>query len=328
MNSFLRQALLFFLFPFFCIMLLESIISVSNSYIFNEKFLDRVYKEEAKNYAWIENLKGDSIIILAGSSSVRYGLSCSILNKLDSSNTIHASIAMNGRDPIQTYFILKNMNLDRIKSVYFGLDPWIYSKKYYKHRNYYLYLDLNIVECISFYRKEDKSVFLKRYKSFLKLLLGINQSVKENLVIPNDFGSVTLNTEAVNFDATTDLFQKDKYGWSEIQFEYLAKIENMCKIKNINFSLFIPPKRSDYSTIYHKEYQIIHNQYMEKIEQYGVHSPIFSKNDIMDKYDDSIFFVDAYHLNAKGQAKFSEIFYELSQKENELYSKDYSWYEK
>lgn len=328
MNYFLKQLLIFLLFPFFLLLTIEISISLYKKNIFSEKSLELNYKEDANQYAWIESLKSDSIIILAGSSSVRYGLSCSILNELDTSNSVYVSIAMDARDPIQTYFILKNMDLNRVSSVYFGLDPWIYSKRYYQHRNSYLYLDLNVFESILYHNLIDKNVFLTRYEQLINFLNNTQTShMRTNIITPQDFGYTSLKSKAINFEATTDFFELEKYGWSELQFEYLAKIESICQSKNIGFSLFIPPKRSDYSAIYKEKYQDTHTQYMQKLSKYNIHSPIFGKYNILDGYGDSTLFVESYHLNEKGQAKFSKIFYDLSKKKSKSFSPNYSWYE-
>ena len=76
-------------------------------------------------------IKLDSIKILSGSSSVKYGLSCTVLNGLAQEKYKYVNIAYDARDPIVTYFILKNIDLKNVSTIYFGLDPWIYTKRYY-----------------------------------------------------------------------------------------------------------------------------------------------------------------------------------------------------
>lgn len=214
-----------------------------------------------------------------------------------------------------------------MKNIYFGLDPWIYTKRYYKHRIDYLYLDFTRAECLSYFAEHDKSVFLKRYKSFFSYLFKTsNHKVKKDSVIPEDFGSVALHRAAENFEHIDNWFQLEKYGWSDLQFNYLKKIEDLCDSLKINFSVFIPPKRSDYSVNYKNEFELTHKSYTQKLSQVGISSPIFGKYDILDNVGDSTLFTEVYHLNEKGQIKFSSIFYELSIKQNTKYSEDYSWF--
>ena len=56
------------------------------------------------------------------------------------------NLAMDARDPIETYFILKQIDLKDVKAVYFGIEPLIYTKRYYKYRNAYLYLDMDFLK--------------------------------------------------------------------------------------------------------------------------------------------------------------------------------------
>ncbi|SEH05330.1 hypothetical protein [Candidatus Venteria ishoeyi] len=202
--------------------------------LLSEQNLESIFKQDAKNYAWVNNVNSDSLKILSGSSSVRYGLSCTILNDLSSNKYNYVNISMNARDPIQTYFILKNLDLKNVSAIYFGLDPWIYTKRYYMFRNKYLYLDFSFMQILKFSKEHDKSAFLKRYKSLIASILphNLNVSTIENQKIPEDYSSIVLDSKAINFNGLTyNLFQIDKYGWSELQFIYLKKIAEFCNIK-------------------------------------------------------------------------------------------------
>lgn len=329
MNRFIKKASILIIVPILPFILLELFIYSQGGKTFEEIALEQSYLKDADNYKWIELLDNDSVNILAGSSSVRYGLSCKELNSLSINNSIYANLAMDARDPIQTYFILKNLKLGSIRKIYFGLDPWIYAKRYYKHRNNYLYLDFNILECLQYFKEHDKSIFKKRYKAFFKFVFNSFQTKhKKNLIIPDNYGSFALNKTAVNFDNLSDWFQLEKYGWSNLQFEYLKKIESLCKKNKIEFYLFIPPKRSDYTQYYKNSYAELHKAYKTKIAENGIESPIFSKFDILDNQGDSTLFAEAFHLNKKGQIKFSKIFHNLSLKQMGKYSIDYNWFEK
>ena len=328
MNRFIKKLLILIIVPILPIILLELLISNQRQAIFEEIAFEKNYSQDAASYKWIEILDNDSINILAGSSSVRYGLSCKELNKLSTDNSIYVNIAMDARDPIQTYFILKNLKLGSIRNIYFGLDPWIYTKKYYKYRNRYLYLDFTILEFLQYFQEHDKSTFIERYKALFKYILNSSQKKHvENFITPEDFGSVALHRTAINFNNLSDSYQLEKYDWSNLQFEYLKKIESLCEVNKIKFCLFIPPKRSDYTQHFKNSYQEVLKEYNIKIAQNEIISPIFSKLDILDKQGDSTLFAEAFHLNEKGQIKFSKLFHELSIKQMEEYSIDYNWFE-
>ena len=148
MRKFCINFFYFMIFPLFFWGSIEFLIYKLKSCLFSEINFERFYLRDAQNYDWIKSFKNDSLVILAGSSSVKYGLSCKILNNLDSDKHKYVNIAMDARDPIQTYFLIKNLYTKNVSSVYFGLDPWIYTKAYYLHRNNYLYLDFNFLEIL------------------------------------------------------------------------------------------------------------------------------------------------------------------------------------
>jgi len=327
MGRFLRKIALFSLFPLGTLLLIELTIHMSKEIIFNEENLENKFGQEANDYAWMGRIESDSLDIIAGSSSTKYGLSCTELNRLNNQSMGYINLAMDARDPIQTYFLLKNLNLEKVRNVYFSLDPWIYSKRYYRLRDKYLYLDFSFRECFAYLKEHDRSAFLKRYSSFFAYLFyASTPEVPQNLTIPKDFGSVALRRTDVRFDDVGDWFQTEAYGWSELQFDYLAKMEELLESRGVNFSLFVPPKRSDYSDYYIDNLIATHKEFTEKLDGNGIHSSIFGQFDLLEKHGDSALFAEAYHLNAKGQLEFSRIFNALSKKSHAPFAKDYSWF--
>jgi hypothetical protein len=325
MRKFLAKVLYYFL-PFILLILsIELFISFNKKVFFKENQLEKIYHGSANDFAWINSVRGDSLVFLCGSSSVKYGLSCSILNELAGGKENFVNLAMNARSPLQTYFILKELDLSRAKAVYFGLDPWIYTKRYYKHQMIYLYADFSFTEALEYSKTQDKSCFIKRYSAWTKLFSLEKRNI--NNVIPNDYGSEALDKTALNFNERVDTwFQIDKYGWSDLQFEYLEKMAQLCSKRNVSFYVFIPPKRSDYSDVYKKECKNIHQDYIHQLEKVNFLSPIFGTFDQLDSLGDYQFFQDAYHLNKQGQEFYSNIFYELMQENKVLFDKNYKWF--
>lgn len=310
------------------IILIEILIYQFKDNIYSEKKLGNVFEKDVNSYAWINKIDSDSLVILSGSSSVKYGLSCTFLNDLAISQNKYVNIASDARDPIQTYFILKSLDFDKICEVYFGLDPWIYTKIYYRHRDKYMYLDFNIIEVFEFFNEYDKTIFFKRYVSFINFIWPnvFYNSTNKNFEIPPDYGSVSLKKEAKNFDDfSNDWYQTDKYGWSDLQFIYLKKIEDLCFDRKVKFAVFVPPKRSDFSKHY-KEYSVLtHKEFVNNLIEVNLTAPIFGKFDQLDDLGDSNNFVEAYHLNQHGQRVYSELFYELTGQEMSIFSNKYLW---
>ena len=328
MKHFLKKIFVFtflLLIPFF---LLEFSIETSRDSFFKESSLEKNYKNDANGYAWINKLNNKPINIVSGSSTVRYGLSCKQLNELNQDSSVYINFAMDARDPIQTYFILKNVNLYNVKTVYFGLDPWIYGKKYYKHLHQsILYLDFTFFECLLYFKEHDKSAFSKRYKAYFDYISNSKKGNSlKNEIIPKDFGSIALEHTALNFSTLNDIFQTNKYGWSSLQFEYLKKIETLCDENKIKLNLFVVPKRSDYSKFHKNNFVKYHEEYLNKMAEISMKSPIFGKLDLLDSKGDSILFTEAFHLNKAGQVKFTKLFYELTLKPNQTYLTDYDWF--
>lgn len=328
MKKFLVNLSIFIAIPLIPFSFLEVGICFFRENIFSENKLEHLFYKEMSDYKWINKIKSDSIIVLAGSSSVRYGLSCSKLNELNTDSSVYVNIAMDARDPIATYFIIKSLDLNRIDAIYMGLDPWIYAKRYYKHRNSYFYLDFKLIELFKYSKEHDKSAILKRYKSLLSILKNSTSIYSHSEInIPSDFGSVALNRTDVNFNDSGDWFQIESYDWSDLQFTYLRKIQDYCAVNNIKFSLFIPPKRSDYSDSYKKYFKEIHFDYVTNLDKNGINAPIFGKFNQLATIGDSLFFAEAYHLNEKGQKKYSEIFYNMTLLKNEYFTKNYKWFD-
>lgn len=327
MSRFIYKIALFSLFPLVTLLFIEVTIHLSKPKIFDEEHLEIKFGQEANDYAWIGLVENDSLNIIAGSSSAKYGLSCSELNRLNNQSMGYINLAMDARDPIQTYFLLKNLNLEKVRNVYFSLDPWIYSKRYYRLRDKYLYLDFSFTECFAYIKEHDRSAFLKRYSSFFAYIFNsAPPSVARNLTIPKDYGSVALRRTDVQFNDVGDWFQTETYGWSQLQFDYLAKMEELLDSRGVDLSLFIPPKRSDYSDYYMENLIATHKEFTGKLENRGVHSPIFGRFDLLEKKGDSTLFAEAYHLNAKGQIEFSKVFNKLSKKDHAPFTKDYPWF--
>ena len=135
MRKFSFNLFYFSIIPFLIFGVIEICIYQLRLRLFSEKKLESIYSGKTNAYEWIKSIKSDSIIFLAGSSSVKYGLSCKILNNMSTENCKYVNIASDARDPLETYFLIKKLNLNNVSEIYFGLDPWIYTKSYYFYRD-------------------------------------------------------------------------------------------------------------------------------------------------------------------------------------------------
>lgn len=323
MNKFLQKIVKFSIVPLFVFFGIEWYIqSVKENYL-NEKSLQKIASSEVNDYAWINKLNQKQIKVLAGSSSVKYSLSCNLLNKLCDNKYQYVNIAQDARDPMVTYFIINSLNLKNIKTIYFALDPWIYTKSYYKNRNNILYYDFNLFQTIIFNSKYDNTTLKSRVSN---LIFEQSLSSTKNFVIPEDFGSVVLEQNPTNFQDPKELFNLKTFGWSMIQFDYLKKIDALCKKNNIEFILFIPPKRSDFTQVYKKECKQIHKEYIELLNKCNLKLRIFGKFNDLEALGNKNNFADALHLNEKGQQIYTKLFFKISNSKLNTLSKKYKWF--
>jgi len=312
MKKFLYTLFCFSIFPIATFLLLEISITMSRKKLFTETRLEKIFKSSGAAYQWVKEVPHSNKVLLLGSSTVKYGLSCLVLNKLTADSLAFINLATDARDPVETYFILKQVDLADVKAVYFGIDPWIYVRTYYKNRNSYFYLDMDVITASRYRVEHDRQVFPKRYKNFISSFF--TSSPRHELLkqqLPTDFGSGTLSKKPKNFDISIyKKFQLEKYGWSDLQFEYLQRIVTLCKNKNIPFTAFIPPKRSDYIADYNQHCTKINASFFGKLKAAGFTSPIIGGYHLLQTYGDSLF-ADAYHLNDKGQQVYSVLFYNM-----------------
>jgi hypothetical protein len=266
MKKFLYKLLKFSIVPLLLIIGVELFIQMNKNNLLNEENLESQFLTEANQYTWINNLNEKPIRVLAGSSSVKYSLSCTKLTKLSDDKFQYVNIAEDARDPIVTYYILKSLNLKP------------------------------------------------------------SNSSPKNYIIPKDFGTVILKQNPTNFKNPKDWFQVETYGWSKIQFEYLRKIKLLCQKNKIDFFVFIPPKRSDFTLSYKKECWELHNEFNELLEEYNINSFVFGKYTDLENVGDKINFADAFHLNERGQRNYSKLFYKMSNSKSNSLNKKYDWF--
>jgi hypothetical protein len=306
MKRFFHIILRFSLLPVLFIVLMETWISAKKKNLFKEDRLVDLFSDKIAAYAWVPKVKSEQKVLLLGSSTVLYGLNCDTLNHLAADSIAFINLGGDARDPVETYFILKGIDLRNVKEMYFGIDPWIFARSYYTERESYFYLDLDTKQGLRFVSR-DPRLFPKRYKAFISSLVPrSSRLVQSDSSIPPGFGTAVLNRPPVNFsNPVHERFQLEKYGWSDLQFEYLQKIWQLCKERKINFHLFHTPKRRDFIDDYEKKGAHIQASFQQKLVAAGFTEPVLGSIDQLEEYQDSIF-ADAYHLNKSGQSIFSK----------------------
>lgn len=308
MKQFLHTLVRFSILPVLLLVLFEMGIAMQKKNLLSEKKLGKALADSAASYGWVSKVGNNNQALLLGSSTVKYGLSCEVLNKLSGDSLAWINLAADARDPVETYFILKQLDLRRVKAVYFAIDPWVFSRRYYMNRNSLLYLDMDLLTAVHYSKEHDARLWPRRYKSLFAALLPASSPGIKNLPVPAGFGSATIKRKPVNFnDPVYRKFQVDKYGWSNLQFEYLQKMVLLCQRNNISFTAFYFPKRSDFVADYTTNCKEVHAAFLTNLKKAGFTSPITGSFDQLKEYGDSLF-ADAYHLNEEGQQFYSKLF--------------------
>lgn len=313
MRKFLYRLLVFSLLPLLTLLVLELWIHTKHKQLFQEEKLEQAFRNKAGAYQWVNSIKHPKKVFLLGSSSIKYGLSCRELNRLTADSLSFINLAADARDPIETYFILKQLDLSSVKAMYMGIDPWIYTRNYYRNRHQYLLLDLPFAKAVRYSKDYDLRLLAKRYKALLHFPDPDHPAAKVQTTIPADFGSVALTKKPVNFnDPVSKKFRLKVYGWSEQQFIYLQKIVSLCQEKGIAFTAFYPPRRMDFINDYESNCRDIQASFLNQLHASGITTPIKSSIRSLQPGNDSLF-ADAYHLNKSGQEKYSRYFFSLIQ---------------
>ena len=275
---------------------------LSNNKTAEEEYC-RAYNLEIEDYAWMKKInKIDGLVL--GSSTLRYGLSCGLLQSETYKQWVNLS--MDARDPVVFYLLLSRY-LKELKPqiVLVGLDPWIYSKSYYRYRNPIMLNDLNCSQKIKYYSQVDQKLPIRILKS--KFFPRNDESQTKNTTVPDDFGSIKLNRQAINFnEVNQDFFQLADFGWSQVQFEYLKKIDSLCGLKKVRVIYVISPKRKDYVSTCIKKFNFEHNRWWTLINETIPNAEIIGTYGALKNYDQNKIFAEAYHLNGFGQNIFSE----------------------
>ena len=263
----------------------------------------RAYSLEIEDYAWMKKInKIDGLVL--GSSTLRYGLSCSLLESEVYKQWVNLS--MDARDPV-VFYLLLNRYLKELKPqiVLVGLDPWIFSKSYYRYRNPVMLNDLNCSQKIKYYSQVDQKLPIRILKS--NYFPRNYESPTKNVTVPDDFGSIKLNRQAINFnEVNQDFFQLADYGWSQVQFEYLKKIDSLCGLEKVRVIYLISPKRKDYVSTCNEKFNFEHNSWWTLINKTIPNAEIIGTYGALNNYDQNKIFAEAYHLNSFGQNIFSE----------------------
>lgn len=281
-------------------------INILNKYFFEESFIyDRGH--------WIKNDNLNPKLVFLGSSMTRHTIIPDIIAK--NSNLKQGDIVnlgMNAATPYEMYLTFKK-NIDSFRNVqvvFYNLDPWIFSKKYYVHKKYE-----KTLWTFEEWEKYSNDKGLRNYLNYKTTLF------KESISKPNyskpkfkDFGyepleckeEYKLETKEVIEDFFKDIINDGNHAISFFQLEYLKKLKQIVEANNSKFVILYVPNQESYTkninefnSDYNKSLEYHLNKYLGDTIQHGT----FCSSSI--GLENKLDFFDRHHLCDNGAKKYS-----------------------
>ena len=288
------------------LLLRKEIINILNKYLFEKSFIyDRGH--------WIKDENLYPKVVFLGSSMTRHTIIPEIIAKnsnLEQGDIVNLGI--NAATPYEMYLTFKKniQNFNDTKIVFYNLDPWIFSKKYYIHKKYE-----KVLWSREEWEKYSNDKGLKNYLNYKTTLF------KELINKPNynkpkfkDFGYEPLECKIDYKLETKDEIEKffkeiindENHAISFFQLEYLKKLKQLVEENNSIFVILYIPNQESYTKninkfnySYNKALEYRLNKYLGDTIQYGTFCP----NNIT--LENKLDFYDKIHLCDSGAKKYS-----------------------
>lgn len=288
------------------LLLRKESIDILNKYYFEQSFMyDRGH--------WVKSDNLYPKVVFLGSSMTRHTIIPEIIAKnSDLKEGDIVNLGMNAATPYEMHLTFKK-NIDNFKNVqvvFYNLDPWIFSKKYYVHKKYE-----KTLWTFEEWEKYSKDKGLKNYLNYKTTLFKESIS-KQKYSKPKfkDLGYEPLECKEeykLETKEEIEIFFKDivndeNHAISFFQLEYLKKLKQLVEDNNSTFVILYVPNQESYTkninefnSSYNKVLENNLNKYLENTIQYGT----FCSNniDLKNKLD----FFDKSHLCDNGARKYS-----------------------
>ncbi len=271
-------------------------------------------------FVWINKLKKKPDTVILGTSTLRYGLNPKIVaKKLKKPVGSVVNVTYDAYSSVNLYYAYKSVedNIDPHAKVFYGLDPWVFSEKYYK-QDKFMPMEWGVTERFQ-YLKDAKKISDRFAKSVFGLdsqrvkdvFKKFNAKIIRGRRIPRDYGAKVLKRKPKNFKTNLeDVFSYDYYGFSSAYFKYLKKIKDEVEKKGGEFILVIPPKQSRWVKAYKQKCKRIDNDFVTLIDRYLGDVKVIGSYYLIPSNLEKKMFNDAIHLNKFGMKYFSESFAE------------------
>ena len=300
--------------------LLLSFILTSLIYVTEHGIINHYYQQVFENSslynrgAWIKENNINPKIIFLGSSMTRYSIIPELIEKNNNLNKGDiVNLGMDAATPYEMYITyMKNKQyFSKTQIVFFSLEPWILSKRYYKYKmfekalwsdeewDYYMPNENNFAgyKTYLFF----KSIFAKDAKLKVENAGYIRLEHNNQFKLADEKEIKAFFTNRVANEIDISIFE----------LEYLKKLKQEVEKNNSEFVLLFIPNHISYTQVINKvntQYNLklseLLNIYLGETKQFGMYDPT-SLNLLHEDY------FDKHHLSYTGAVKYSTLFTDI-----------------
>lgn len=283
------------------------------------EYREYYYYNRAGFCNWVDKIEGKRKIVFMGSSTIKYGLNpITVTKELNLKYGDVVNLASDAQTPIESYFqYMRYKNgYDSNHIVVYPLDQWLFSVKYYYFADELITVNTDVIERYYsvFYDKKSniKKVLFGGVlnKALEGILAGLSPDYEKKIFRPENIGGDSISTKlkAKNFSRSPRLyFSYPLFLFSEIQFDYLAKLIEAVEINKGKIVFLITPRKETWKDDYTNTCSDIDSVFIESINKRVRSSYVIGKMLPFNANRDAEYFVDGFHLNSTGREEYSKI---------------------
>jgi len=283
---------------------------------------DAFYSLSLKSYLYDQALwvKRPPSVIIMGSSLARYGIVPQLIaknNNLDVEQVVN--LGADAGTPFEMYnsYMKRRSILSRAKVVYYTLEPWIFSTKYYRVKKYErIYLSLQQhIQLSGPVKGTFEYVF--PYRHFKNnLILNKSDAINATMMAPwQGYYALEGQQHTIDYNKFIEDYEPyDMFPLSKLQFNYLIKLKQQVESDGALFVFVLVPMSNRWRE-YYKDSCMKYNDDFEVMFNDIVGPAPFIGNNDGTRYGltDTDYF-DIFHLNASGSIKFTQaVFNDISE---------------
>ncbi|MEO6939606.1 MAG: hypothetical protein ABI444_05640 [Candidatus Kapaibacterium sp.] len=268
-------------------------------------------------YCWVRAVKPQPKVLVMGSSTVYYGLSPRVLKDslgLRDGEVINLAGPM--RTSLLSYHIWSSLKhaSDSVRVVLYGVDPWIFSEKYYQAENYTMLLwsplqraEIELDRQFPDYVREEAF----RGVVFTRVLKQVRNNrghiAMEVDTAPPDYGAEVLRFKPKNFwDKPAEYFKPYPFfSFATIFLERLRMLKQEVEAKGAEFVIVLPPKRHGWYAEYANDCAEVDHDFAKLLNQYLGPVKVIGSFQLPKSEKEQSLFMDDIHLGEQGQQYFS-----------------------